>query len=111
MYMSRQIMISDTLYQQLKEQADKNCRTMAGQIQFLVGTPIELPVETTRTISVVPSSVLRTVKDVLKEINELEKEINSVDETNQDPDYWQYIKEQTKTLENKWKEWHTLTGK
>lgn len=91
------IRIPDTVYDQLKDFADSEMRSLSNATEYLLmkglskDTPKPLDITNKRT---------RTKKIILGEIKSLEA---SADDSNQDPDYWREVSDKKNAL---WKEYH-----
>lgn len=116
--MSKQIQVSDEVWERLKNDADAHYRTIGGQIEYLQSlTDKPLSVALRSAGATNPSSfdgtkienqpdLKRTSKDVLADIEDLKLE--GKESVNQDPDYWIAWDERKQAL---WKEYKKLEGK
>jgi hypothetical protein len=58
MYMSKQIMVSEELYTLIKDEADLNCRSLSGQIQYYINKSTDKTRMVTQHMDLPPVDVL-----------------------------------------------------
>lgn len=126
--MPKQIKVSDEIYARLKAEADKNYRSMGGQIEFLMSgntpvpenTPYQNPGGTAPSGDVSDlvkksepstSGATRGKGDILADIRETEADRDEELRNCQDPDTSRVIMNKyASTIDGLWKEYHACTN-